>query len=70
MLFPIKDEEHKEVFIDKEMYKNVFRKCNQNLKEMKINPKKGYRMISKKKLIEVVKDIEAIRTGNYILVDN
>ena len=27
-------------------------------------------MISKKKLIEVVKDIEAIRTGNFILVDN
>ena len=37
---------------------------------MRINPKKGYRMISKKKLIEVVKDIEAIRTDNYILVDN
>ena len=33
---------------------------------MKIDIKKGITMISKKKLIEVVKDIEAIRSGNYI----
>ena len=28
MLFPIKYEENKEIFIDKEIYKQVFRKCN------------------------------------------
>ena len=34
---------------------------------MRIDYKGGRRMISKYKLSEVVKDIYAIRTGNYII---
>ena len=67
ILFPIKDEETNQIFIDKEVYKQTYKKCHQNLNEMRIDSKKGKMMLSKYKLGEVIKDIHAIRTGNYFL---
>ena len=37
---------------------------------MRLDSKKGNKMLSKCKLREVVKDIHAIRTGNFILREN
>ena len=37
---------------------------------MRLDSKKGKYMLSKCKLGEVVKDIHAIRTGNFILREN
>ena len=70
ILCPIKDEEVNQNFIDKEVYKNTYKKCYQNLNVMRLNSKKGNKMLSKHKLGEVVKDIRAIRTGNFILREN
>ena len=70
ILHPIKDEEVNQNFIDKEVYKNTYKKCYQNLNVMRLDSKKGKYMLSKCKLGEVVKDIHAIRTGNFILREN
>ena len=67
---PIRDEYDKQIFIDKEVYKMTYKKCYQNLNEMRIDSKKGKKMLSKYKLWEVVKDIRAIRSGNFILREN
>ena len=67
ILCPIKDEDTNQIFIDREVYKQTYKKCHQNLKEMRIDSKKGKMMLSKYKLGEVIKDIQAIRTGTFIL---
>ena len=69
LLSPIKEEYSEINFIDKIEYKNIASKCNKKLKGMKMERQKGMRFISKQKLIEVVKDIEAIRSGNYIAIE-
>ena len=41
ILCPIKDEEVNQNFIDKEVYKNTYKKCYQNLNVMRLDSKKG-----------------------------
>ena len=67
ILCPIKDEESNDKFINKEVYKRTFKKCHGTLKEMRIDQRKGLKLISTLKLHEVIKDIHAIRAGNYII---
>ena len=68
VLFPVQEEDHSVISIDKEVYKNIFKHCHTNLKEMRIGVKKqGF--IALNKLKEVIADIIAIKTGNYILSD-
>ena len=69
LLYPIKDEENEQNFIDKIFYKKIATKCFRKIKVMKIDIKKGLRLISKHKLIEVINDIEALRSGNYIAIE-
>ena len=54
ILYPVKDEDSNEQFFDKKVYKQTFKKCHESLKEMRIDQKKGSKLISSGKLFEVV----------------
>ena len=69
ILFPIQEENHLKVSIDKESYKNIFKKVHSDIKEMKIGVN-SRGIIALPKLKELIEDIEALKTGNYILVEN
>jgi hypothetical protein len=55
---------------DKEAYKNICKQCHSDLKEMKIGVSSGRGFIALSKLNELIEDIEALKTGNFIVVDN
>ncbi len=69
ILFPVQEENHLNISVDKESYKNIFKKCHSDIKMMKIGlNSRGY--IALHKLKELIEDIEAIKTGKFILVEN
>ena len=70
ILFPIQEEEQSESSVDKEAYKNICKQCHSDLKEMKIGVSSGRGFIALPKLNELIEDIEALKTGNFIVVDN
>ena len=69
ILFPIQEENHFKVSVDKESYKDIFKQCHSDIKEMKFGVK-NKRLIALPKLKELILDIEALKTGNYIVVNN
>ena len=68
ILFPIQEENHFEVSVDKESYKDIFKQCHLDIKEMKFGVK-NQKLKALPKLKELILDIEALKTGNYIVVD-
>ena len=69
ILFIVQEENHFKVSVDKESYKNIFKQCHSDIKEMKFGVK-NQKLIALPKLKELILDIEALKTGNYIVVDN
>ena len=69
-MFPIQEEEQSHSSVDKEAYKNICKQCHSDLKEMKIGVSSGRGFIALPKLNELIEDIEALKTGNFIVVDN
>ena len=51
-------------------YKQNFKKCHLALKKMKMGETYLIGLVALPKLKEVLLDIEAIKTGDYILADN
>ena len=70
ILFPIQEEDQNKSSVDKEAYKNICKQCHSNLKEMKIGVSSGRGFIALSKLNELIEDIEALKTGNFIVIDN
>jgi hypothetical protein len=70
ILFPIQEEDQSSSSVDKEAYKNICKQCHSDLKEMKIGVSSGRGFIALPKLNELIEDIEALKTGNFIVVDN
>ena len=70
ILFPIQEEDQSSSSVDKEAYKNICKQCHSDLKEMKIGVSSGRGFIALSKLNELIEDIEALKTGNFIVVDN
>ncbi len=68
ILFIIQEENHFKASVDKESYKNIFKQCHLDIKEMKFGVK-NQKLIALPKLKELILDIEALKTGNYIVVD-
>ena len=68
-LYPITEEDSAiEIIEVRKEYIQIIKKAVKSIKNLKLDQK--YFLISKKKLKEVVKDIYAIKTGNYEIVDN
>ena len=70
ILFPIQEEDQSQSTVDKEAYKNICKQCHSDLKEMKIGVSSGRGFIALPKLNELIEDIEALKTGNFIVIDN
>ena len=70
VLFPVQEEDLSVSSVDKESYKKIFKQCHSDLKTMKIGVNSGRGFIALPKLKDLIEDIEAIKTGNYIAVDN
>ena len=69
VLYPITEEDSAiEIIEVRKEYIQIIKKAAKSIKNLKLDQK--YFLISKKKLKEVVKDIYAIKTGNYEIVDN
>ena len=69
-MFPIQEEDQSQSSVDKEAYKNICKQCHSDLKEMKIGVSSGRGFIALPKLNELIEDIEALKTGNFIVIDN
>ena len=69
-MYPIYEDIHVRNSIDREAYIKTFKKCHSDLKEMRIGVDSSRGFIALRKLKEVIKDIEAIKSGNFILVDD
>ena len=69
-MYPIYEDIHLRNSIDREAYINTFKKCRSDLKEMRIGVDSCRGFIALRKLKEVIKDIEAIKSGNFILVED
>ena len=69
VLYTITEEDSAiEIIEVRKEYIQIIKKAVKSIKNLKLDQK--YFFISKKKLKEVVKDIYAIKTGNYEIVDN
>jgi hypothetical protein len=56
--------------VDKEAYLKIIRECHSALKHMKIGVKNSQKFISPYKLKEIIEDIEAIKSGNFIIINS
>ena len=70
VLFPVQDEDVSACSFDVNSYKKSFKKCYSALKKMKMGETHLIGFVALKRLQEVVLDIEAIRSGNFMLEDN
>ena len=63
---PIKEEDQINGLVDREKYVKIFKKIHSALKNMKIGSQK---LVSPIRLNEILEDIEAIKAGNYIIIN-
>ena len=70
MLYPVGDENSKDDYINRRTYRNTFTKAHKAMQEMSMDNKihKGSKYMSRRKLLEVVDDIKAYRSGRYIAI--
>ena len=54
----------------KKLYVHIIKKCNESISKMQVGMKLSPRLISKKILKNIIDDIEAIRLGNFIIINN
>ena len=66
-MFPIKEENQIKGSVDREEYVKIFKKIHSALKNMKIGA--SQKLVSPIRLNEIMEEIEAIKAGNYIIVN-
>ena len=64
---PIKEEDQINGSVDREEYVKILKKIHSALKNMKIGV--SQKLVSPIRLNEIMEDIEAIKAGNYIIVN-
>ncbi len=53
----------------KKEYIQIIKKCNESFNKMQVGSKLRSSLISSKILKNIIEDIEAIRRGNFIIID-
>ena len=64
---PIKEEDQINGSVDRGEYVNIFKKVHSALKNMKIGVSQKF--VAPLRLNEIMEDIEAIKAGNFIIVN-